>query len=78
MHREKKLFDIPVPSSRDVTYKLSLGGNNDVIYKLFPPRESLASDILAGYGNIEKLFFDGVWLVLYCVQGHNLLAGEHI
>jgi hypothetical protein len=39
------LFDIPVPS-----------GNNDVIYKLFPPRESLISDIQGGGGNIEKLF----------------------
>jgi hypothetical protein len=37
--------------------KLSLGGNNDVIYKLFPPRESLVSDIPAGNGNIEKLFY---------------------
>jgi hypothetical protein len=37
--------------------KLSLGGNNDVIYKLFSPRESLVSDILAGDGNIEKLFY---------------------
>jgi hypothetical protein len=36
--------------------KLSLGGNNDVIYKLFPPRESLVSDIPAGDGNIEKHF----------------------
>jgi hypothetical protein len=37
--------------------KLSLGRNNDVIYKVFPPRESLVSDIPAGDGNIEKLFF---------------------
>jgi hypothetical protein len=51
----KKLFDIPV-RIRDVTYQTSLGGNNDVIYKLFPPRESLVSDILAGDGNIEKKF----------------------
>jgi hypothetical protein len=36
--------------------KFSLGGNNDVIYKLFPPRKSLVSDIPAGDGNIEKLF----------------------
>jgi hypothetical protein len=28
----------------------------DVIYKLFPPRESLVSDIPAGDGNIKKLF----------------------
>jgi hypothetical protein len=37
--------------------KLSLGGNNDVIYKLFPSREILVSDILARDGNIEKLFY---------------------
>ncbi len=36
--------------------KLSLGGNTDVMHKLFPPRESLVSDILTGDGNIEKLF----------------------
>jgi hypothetical protein len=36
--------------------KLSLGRNNDVIYKLFPPRESLVSDIPAGNGKIGKLF----------------------
>jgi hypothetical protein len=36
--------------------KLSLGGNNDVIYKS-PLRESLASDILAGNGNIEKFYY---------------------
>jgi hypothetical protein len=28
----------------------------DDIYKLFPPRESLVSDIPAGDGNIKKLF----------------------
>jgi hypothetical protein len=36
--------------------KLSLAGNNDVINKLFPPRESFVSDITAGDGTIEKLF----------------------
>jgi hypothetical protein len=36
--------------------KLSLGGNYDVIYKLFLPRERLLSDIPAGDGNIKKLF----------------------
>jgi hypothetical protein len=35
--------------------KLSLGGNYDVIYKLFLPRESFVRDISAGDGNIEKL-----------------------
>jgi hypothetical protein len=42
--------------------KLSLGGNNDVIYKLFPPRESLVSDIPSGDGNMEKLFY-GVLMI---------------
>jgi hypothetical protein len=43
--------------------KLSLGGgDNDVIYKLFPPRESLVSDIPAGDGNIEKLFLPCSWV----------------
>jgi hypothetical protein len=39
--------------------KLSLGGNNDVIYKIFSATESLVSNILvlAGDGNIEKLFY---------------------
>ncbi len=39
--------------------KLSLGGNYDVIYKLFLPRESLISDIaIPGLGReYEKLFY---------------------
>jgi hypothetical protein len=37
-------------------YILSLGVNKDVICKLFPPRESLVSDIPAGERNIKKLF----------------------
>jgi hypothetical protein len=45
--------------------ELSVGGNNDVINKLFPLRESLASDIPAGDGNIEKLF-------LRCSQAENI------
>jgi hypothetical protein len=36
--------------------KLSLGGNYDVIYTFFLPRESLVSDIPAGDGNIKQLF----------------------
>jgi hypothetical protein len=36
--------------------KLSLDGNNLYMTSLFPPRESLVSDIPAGDGNIEKLF----------------------
>jgi hypothetical protein len=34
-----------------------LGGNMAGIMKLFPPRKSLVSDIQAGDGNIEKLFY---------------------
>jgi hypothetical protein len=37
--------------------KLSLGGNNLYKTSLFPPRESLVSEIPAGDGNIEKLFY---------------------
>ncbi len=36
--------------------KLSMGGNNDVIYKLFPPRESFVSDIPAGDGKTANPF----------------------
>ncbi len=45
----KKFSYIPVPSHP----KLSLGGN----IKLFPPTESLLSDIPAGDGIIETFFF---------------------
>jgi hypothetical protein len=50
------LFDIPVPS-RMSSNKLSLGRINLYITSLFPPRESLVSDIPAGEGNIVKLFY---------------------
>jgi hypothetical protein len=56
LHRKKKVREFPV-SSRDVTTKLSLGGNNDVIIKLFLPRESLVSDIPAGDGKLVNLFY---------------------
>jgi hypothetical protein len=39
---------------------------------LFPPRESLVSDILAGDGNIEKLFY-GVHTYL---EKHSLLVSQ--
>jgi hypothetical protein len=42
-----------------------LGGNYDVIYKLFLPRESLVSEIPAGDRNMEKLVY-GVRLD-YCL-----------
>jgi hypothetical protein len=37
--------------------KLSLSGNNLYMTSLFPPRDSLVSDIQAGDRNIEKLFY---------------------
>ncbi len=55
LHR-KKSFSIFRVAGMPLT-KLSLGGNIDVIFKLFPPRQSLVSDILAGDGNIKKLFY---------------------
>ncbi len=53
---KKKVREFPVPR-RDVTTKLSLGGNNDVITELFLPRESLVSDIPAGDGKLVNLFY---------------------
>jgi hypothetical protein len=53
---QKKVREFPVPS-RDVTTKLSLGGNNDVITEIFLPRGSLVSDIPAGDGKLVNLFF---------------------
>jgi hypothetical protein len=55
IHRKKKVREFPVPS-RDVTTKLSLGGNNDVVTELFLPRGSLVSDIPAGDGKLVNLF----------------------
>jgi hypothetical protein len=56
VHRKKKFREFPVPS-RDVTTKLSLGRNNDVITELFLPRRSLVSDIPAGDGKLVNLFY---------------------
>ncbi len=53
---KKNVREFPVPS-QDVTTKLSLGGNNDVITELFLPVESLVSDIPAGDGKLVNLFF---------------------
>jgi hypothetical protein len=52
---KKRFVIFPSPAGMSLT-KLSLGGNNDVVYKLFPPRESLVSDIPAGDGKIVNLF----------------------
>jgi hypothetical protein len=55
VHRKKSFSIFPSPAGMWL-YILSLGGNNDVIYKLFPPRESLVSDIPSGDGNKENTF----------------------
>jgi hypothetical protein len=71
IHCKKRISIFLSPAGMSLT-KLSLVGNNDVINKLFPPRESLVSDIPAGDGNIEKLFYGVVTkkrlLRLYSVQ----------
>jgi hypothetical protein len=54
-HRKKSFSIFPSPVGMSLA-KLSLGGNNGLTYKLFPPRESLVSHIPAGDGNIEMLF----------------------
>ncbi len=53
---QKKVREFPV-ASRDVTTKLSLGGNNVVITELFLPRGRLGSDIPAGDGKLVNLFY---------------------
>ncbi len=47
----KSFSILPSPAGMSLT-KHSLGGNNDVIYKLFPPNAIPAGDV-----NIEKLFY---------------------
>jgi hypothetical protein len=68
LHCKKRDREFPVPS-RDVTTKLSLGGNNDVITELFLPRGSLVRDIPAGDGKLVNLFYGGS-ATLY--KRHNL------
>ncbi len=51
LHCKKNFSIFPSPAGMPLT-KLSLGGNYDVIYKLFLPRESLVSGILAGGAEI--------------------------
>ncbi len=55
IHCKKSFSTFPSPAGISLT-KLSLGGNYDVIDKLFLPRESLVCDIPAGDGKIAILF----------------------
>ncbi len=52
LNKRKKEFPV---FSCDVTTTLFLGGNNDVIYKLFLHRESVFSDIPTGEGKLTKM-----------------------
>jgi hypothetical protein len=73
-HRKQSFSIFPSPAGMSLT-KLSLGGNNDDIYKLFPPSESLASDIPAGEVNIEKLFYGAVFKTIGpCEQDLHAMA----
>ena len=65
LHCKRKWASFPSPARMSLT-KLSLGGKNDVMYKLCLPGESLASDIPAEDGNIANFF-------LQCMNfGHDL------
>jgi hypothetical protein len=48
--------------------KLSLGGNNFYMTSLFPPRDRV-SDIPAGDGSIEKLFYGVLTTIDALVEG---------
>jgi hypothetical protein len=61
MHLQKKVNDILVPAGMSLT-KLSLAAPG--IIKLFPARESLASDILAGDRKMANLFYSVYYQVI--------------
>jgi hypothetical protein len=67
VHHKKKVGKFTV-SSRDVTTKLSLGGNYDVITELFLPRGSLVSDIPAGDGKLVNLFSRCTYCTVFEIQ----------
>ncbi len=74
MHCKKRLLIFPFLAGMSLT-KLSLGGNNDVIYKLFPARKSLVSDIPAWDGKTANLFLQCESVLLfqyeYCILVKN-------
>jgi hypothetical protein len=62
LHCKKKVSGFPVPSRGMSLNKLSLAG----IFEFFPARESLVSDIQAGDGKTDNLFYSA--LPLFCTQ----------
>ncbi len=74
LHCKKGYSDIPVPILL-VTYQ-TLPGQE--LFKLFPPRESLVSDIPAGDGNVANFF---LWCVAHLryekwTHGHWIFGSE--
>ncbi len=61
LHCKKRLAILPSPAGMSHT-KLSLAGN----YLVFPPRESLVSDIPAGDGKTADLFYSVLTAKLFC------------
>ncbi len=78
VHHKKKDREFPFPS-RDVTTKLSMGGNNDVITELFLPRGSLVSYIPAGDGKLVNLFYrvaSTAQQFVHILQYDNVITGS--
>jgi hypothetical protein len=76
LHR-KKSFSIFLTSAGMSLTKLSLGGNYDVIYKLFLPRDSLVSDIPAGEV-ISISFFYSVHISFFYTDCYTKYLGKEI
>jgi hypothetical protein len=83
---KKKVRECSVPSP-NVTTKLSLGGNNDVITELFLPRRSLVSDIPAVDGKLVNLFLRCIYCQQYyscspaCIEYHtnrNIIHSDNL
>jgi len=73
VHRKKRLAKFSAPARMSLT-KLSWA----VIIKLFPPRESLVSDIPAGDGNIANLFLQCIARLPQSPLSPSLLSGHNI
>jgi hypothetical protein len=78
LYTVQKSFSIfPSPAGLSLT-RFSLGWNNLYMTSLFPPRESLVSDIPAGDGNLEKLFLRCIYEAYkFCTFHMIVVAGTH-
>ncbi len=66
LHCKKRLPTFPFLAGKSLT-RLSLGGNN----LIFPPRESMVSDIPAGDGNVADVFYG-----VYCKYRYKSACGD--